>query len=194
MSERLPDEMFADVRRAVEVLKKGGVIIYPTDTVWGIGCDATNPEAVARLYKIKERSDSKPMLVLVDSAASMERIVDKVPEIAYDLIEAAVDPITIIYDHPKGVVPSLLGEDGSLGVRITSEMFSAALCRGLRRPIVSTSVNFSGKPTPVDFDAIDPAILSQADYVCESRRENTEPKRPSGIIKLSDGGLFKVIR
>lgn len=193
MSERLPDEMFADVRRAVEVMKKGGVILYPTDTVWGLGCDATNPEAVARLYKIKERADSKPMLVLVDSVASMERIIENVPEVAYDLIEAAVDPMTIIYDRSKGVVSSLLGEDGSLGVRITAEPFSAALCRGLRRPVVSTSANKSGEPTPRTFDEIAPEIVESVDYVCESRR-NDPPGKPSGIIRLGDGGLFKIIR
>lgn len=192
--ERIPDDMFADARRAVEVMKKGGVILYPTDTIWGLGCDASNPEAVARLYKIKERADSKPMLVLVDSVSSMERIIPNVPEIAYDLIEAAVDPMTIIYDSAKGVAPSLLGADGSLGVRVTREPFSATLCRGLRRPVVSTSANKSGMPSALVFSDIDNEIIEAVDYVCTSRRDEKNPGHPSGIIRLGDGGLFKIIR
>ncbi len=193
-TDRLPDDMYADARKAVEVIKKGGVIAYPTDTVWGLGCDASNPEAVARLFEIKKREGDKPMLVLVDSVAALERIVEKVPEVGYELVEAAVAPLTVIYDKGRGVVPALLGKDGSIGVRVTSEPFSQALCRLARRPIVSTSINFSGKPAPATFDRIDPAILEKVDYVCESRRDEKAQKRPSGIIKLSEGGLFKIIR
>lgn len=192
--KRLPDAMFSDVRIAVEVLKKGGIIAYPTDTVWGLGCDATNHEAVERLYKIKRREGDKPMLVLVDSVAALERIVQRIPDVAYELIEAAVDPLTVIYDNGRGVDPSLLGKDGSLGVRITSEPFSSALCREARRPIVSTSINKSGKKAPLTFDEIDSEILSQVDYICQSGREESVKRRPSGIIKLGEGGLVKIIR
>ncbi len=186
--------MFSDVQKAVEVLKKGGIIIYPTDTIWGIGCDATNPEAVRRLYDIKKRSDDKPMLVLVDSTLALERTVSDIPEVAYDLIEASDKPLTIIFEHPTGVAPALLGSDGSLGVRVTKEPFSAALCRTLRHPIVSTSANFSGKPAARKFSDIDPELLSKADYVCLSRRDEENKCGPSGIIKLGSGGLFKIIR
>lgn len=183
-----------DIKKAIETLRKGGVILYPTDTVWGLGCDATNPEAVSRLYAIKKRESDHPMLVLTDSVAALERIVDDIPEVAYDLLEAAVDPLTVIYDHPRGVAEALKGADGSLGVRITSEEFSAELCRAFRKPIVSTSANFSGHPAAATFSEIDPALAQAVDYVCESRRDETCPAKPSGIIKLGDGGLITVIR
>lgn len=183
-----------DVKKALDVVRRGGVILYPTDTVWGLGCDATNPQAVEKLFSIKRRRDGKSMLSLVDSLATLERTVDVVPEVAYQLIEAAVDPITIIYDKVIGLAPALLAEDGSAGIRITEEKFSNALCRRMRRPLVSTSANISGKPTPRFFNEIDPEIVKAADYVVSYRRDDRTPRRPSAIIKLSDGGLFKIIR
>lgn len=183
-----------DIKNAVAVLKKGGIILYPTDTVWGIGADATNAEAVSKIYELKRRAESKSMLVLVDGEAMLERTVRDIPEVAWQLIEAAVDPLTIIYDHPTGVAPNLLAEDGSLGIRITSERYSRELCRRLRRPIVSTSANISGEKAPGQYPQISDAIKGGCDYVAEYRRDDTAPHRPSNIIKVSEGGLFKVIR
>lgn len=183
-----------DLTNCLEVLKRGGVIIYPTDTVWGIGCDATNSKAVKRIYEIKRRADSKALITLVDSVAALERVVDEVPEVGYQLVEVAVDPLTVVYDRGIGVAPELLAEDGSIGVRITSEEFSRELCRRFRRPIVSTSVNVSGEPSPKSFDEITPELLSAADYVCESGRDKPWASKPSTVIKLSAGGVVEILR
>lgn len=183
-----------DIREAVDILKKGGLILYPTDTVWGIGCDATNPDAVKRIYQLKKREDAKSMLVLVDSDGMLQRTVADIPEIAWELLDTAVNPMTIIYDHPRGVAPNLIAPDGSLGVRITSERYSSELCRRLRRPIVSTSANISGEKTPKTFAEIADSVREGVDYVAEYRREDNTPHVPSNIIKLSEGGLFTVIR
>lgn len=183
-----------DIGQAVEVLKRGGVILYPTDTVWGIGCDATNSAAVRRVYDIKRRDDSKALITLVGSVAALERVVDKVPDVGYELLDAAVDPITIVYDKGVGVAPELLASDGSIGVRVTSETFSRQLCDALRRPLVSTSANVSGCPSPVFFNEISPEIIAAVDYVCTSRRDDTTPRRPSCVIRLSENGMFKILR
>ncbi len=183
-----------DIKAAVATLKKGGIILYPTDTVWGIGCDATNPEAVKRIYELKRRADSKSMLVLVDSEAMLDRTVRDIPEVAWQLIEAAVDPLTIIYDHPEGVAPNLLADDGSLGIRITSERYSAELCRRLRRPIVSTSANISGEKAAAIFDEIGPEILQGVDYTAQYRRAAPTRAPPSNITPVPEAGPFKVIR
>lgn len=184
----------ADMARAVETLRSGGIVLYPTDTVWGIGCDATNPEAVRRIYELKQRSDAKSMLVLVGSEGELQRTVENIPDAAWMLIEAAVNPLTIIYDHPVGLAPELLADDGSVGVRITSELFSRTLCQRLRRPIVSTSANISGRKTPATFAEISPEIIDGVDYVVSYRRDDTRRARPSNIIKVSDSDIVKVIR
>lgn len=184
----------ADLARAVETLRSGGIVLYPTDTVWGIGCDATNPEAVRRIYELKQRSDAKSMLVLVGSEGELQRTVENIPDAAWMLIEAAVNPLTIIYDHPVGLAPELLADDGSVGVRITSELFSRTLCQRLRRPIVSTSANISGRKTPATFAEISPEIIDGVDYVVSYRRDDTRRARPSNIIKVSDSDIVKVIR
>lgn len=183
-----------DIKQALDCLKKGGIILYPTDTVWGIGCDATNPDAVKRIYDLKRREESKSMLVLVDSDGALERIVDDIPEVAWQLIDAAVDPLTIIYDHPKNVATNLLANDGSLGIRITDEKYSKELCRRLRRPLVSTSANISGNKAPGIYSDISEEIKTGVDYVASYRRDDTEAPSPSNIIKVSEGGLVKVIR
>lgn len=182
-----------DLRQALVTLKKGGIILYPTDTIWGIGCDATNEEAVARIYALKQRSDAKAMISLVGSEGQLQRTVSDIPEVAWELIDAAVRPITIIYDHPTGLAPNLLAEDGSAGVRITSEPFSQALCARLGRPIVSTSANISGKPSAVTFSEIPKEIIEGVDYVVRFRR-NAPASSASNIIKLGDAGRVKVIR
>lgn len=185
----------ADLDEAVATLRQGGIILYPTDTVWGIGCDATNEEAVQRIYALKRRQDSKSMLVLVAETHEVERLISEVPEIAYDLMELAVRPITIVYTSgASGVAPSLIGEGGSLGIRQTQEAFSAALCRQLRRPIVSTSANISGEPTPLFFSGISEEIRSGVDYIVHYRQEDNTPREPSQIIQLGTGGEVKVLR
>lgn len=189
-----------DLQAALRVLRSGGIIVYPTDTVWGIGCDATNEEAVHRIYALKQREDSKSMLVLLDSPAKLDYYVD-VPEAAEQLLainedspEEALRPLTIIYPNARNLAPNLVAEDGSIGIRITGEAFSKALCAQLRHPIVSTSANISGEPTPHFFREISDTVLSRADYCCRFRREDETPHEPSSIIKINADGSFKIIR
>ena len=183
-----------DIRQAVEVMNKGGIILYPTDTIWGIGCDATNPEAVKRVYDIKHRNDAKALITLIDSEAKLEAYVTNVPEVAWQLIEVAEKPLTIIYDGARNLAPNLLAEDGSAGIRITREEFSKTLCMRMRRAIVSTSANISGEPSPKCFADISPDIINAVDYVCTSRRNEEKNPPASNIIKLGAGGEVKVIR
>ncbi len=183
-----------DLDTAIRTLRRGGIILYPTDTVWGIGCDASNADAVAKIYELKRRSDSKSMLVLVDSVAELEYLVPQIPEIAYDLVEVATRPLTMIYDGATGVAPNLLSEDGSLGIRVTTEAFSSALCRGFRGAIVSTSANISGEPTPLTFSAISPEIKEAVDYIVGYRQGDKQNPPPSQIIKLGRSGQVQVIR
>lgn len=184
----------ADIARALEVLRHGGVIVYPTDTIWGIGCDATNEEAVRKVFALKGRADAKAMLSLVDSDGRLQRYVRNVPDVAWQIIDCATNPITIIYADVQGLAPSLLAEDGSAGLRITQETFSRELCRRFGRPIVSTSANVSGLPSPRCFDDIDADLLARADYVCTSRRNERAPSRASSIIKIGRGGEIEIIR
>ena len=185
-----------DLQQALQVLRQGGVILYPTDTVWGIGCDATNEAAVARVYEIKRRVDSKAMLVLLDGAGKLQGYVEKVPETAWMLLEASEDqrPITIIYPQAKNLATNLLAEDNSVGIRITQELFSKALCEQLRRPIVSTSANFSGEPAARIFSEIAPELLEAVDYVCHYRREDKTVAQPSSIIKIDEKERITIIR
>lgn len=185
-----------DLQQALKVLREGGVILYPTDTVWGIGCDATNADAVARVYEIKKRVDSKAMLVLLDGAGKLQGYVDKVPETAWLLLEASEGqrPMTIIYPKAKNLAPNLLAEDGSVGIRITSEPFTKALCEQLRHPIVSTSANISGEPTAKTFKEISQELLETVDYVCQFRRNDTTTCKPSSIIKIDEKERITIIR
>ncbi len=183
-----------DIRKAVEVLRQGGTILYPTDTIWGIGCDATNPEAVQRVYQIKQRDDAKALICLVDSPGRLQRYVRNVPDVAWDLIELATKPTTVILSGAVNLASNLLAEDGSVGLRVTSEVFSQQLCYRFQKAIVSTSANISGQPSPQTFAEIDPAILSAVDYVCESRQRDTHRHEPSSIIKLGADGQVQIIR
>ena len=176
------------------MLQKGGVILYPTDTVWGIGCDATNEEAVRRVYEIKKRADSKAMLVLVDTPVKVDFYVKDVPVVAWDLIEMATRPLTIIYDGARNLAPNLIAEDGSVGIRVTNEEFSRQLCFRFRKAIVSTSANISGEPAAAVFSEISEEILNAVDYVVDYRREETGHPKPSSIIRLGAGGVVKIIR
>lgn len=183
-----------DIKKACEVLKNGGLILYPTDTVWGIGCDATNSAAVARIYELKQRCDSKALIVLLADDNQLPKYVDNVPDIAYELIEVATKPLTIVYDKARNLSNNLCAEDGSIGIRITKEEFSHRLCHAFRRPIVSTSANISGTPTPKTFNAISKEIISGVDYVVENRRNEKANKQPSSVIKLSSNGIIQILR
>ena len=183
-----------DIKAAIEVMRKGGVILYPTDTVWGIGCDATNPEAVAKVYKIKRREDSKAMICLVDSDARLQRYVRQVPNVAWDVIELATKPLTIILDGAVNLAPNLVAEDGSVAMRVTNEPFSKELCYRFQKAIVSTSANFSGEPPASNDCDIDPQLLEAVDYVCTSRRQEKKPHTPSAIIRLKQDGEVTVVR
>lgn len=183
-----------DIRQAIEVMNQGGVILYPTDTIWGIGCDATNESAVRRIFEIKKRNDAKALITLVDSEAKVQFYVRNVPDVAWDLIEFAEHPLTIIYDNARNLASNLLAEDGSAGIRVTKEEFSKHLCMRMKRAIVSTSANISGQPAPRCFADITPEIISAVDYVCISRRnENLNPPA-SNIIKLGTDGEVRIIR
>ncbi len=183
-----------EIKKTVKVLKDGGIILYPTDTIWGIGCDATNAEAVKKVYDIKHREDSKSMLVLLDDSSILDRYVKNVPDIAWDLIDAAIKPLTIIYAGAKSIASNLIASDGTIGIRITSEEFSKQLVYNFRRPVVSTSANISGEPSPRSFADISEQILNAVDYIVDWRREETINPAPSSIIKLEEGGVFKIIR
>ena len=201
MAERYDKD---DLQQAVRVLRAGGVIVYPTDTVWGIGCDATNEDAVRKVYALKHREDSKSMLVLLDGAGKLQGYVEHIPDAAWDLLECTAHdrdsqglqprPMTIIYPGAKNIAPNLIGEDGSIGIRITQEPFSKALCEQLHRPIVSTSANISGEPTAKNFRQISQAVLDAADYVCRYCRNDETEKRPSSIIKLGIDNQIQIIR
>lgn len=183
-----------DIKQAVEVMRKGGVILYPTDTVWGIGCDATNAEAVARVYEIKKRTDSKAMICLVDSDARLQRYVRNVPNVAWDLLDCVDKPTTIILDGAVNLAPNLIAEDGSVALRITKEAFSKELCYRFQKAIVSTSANISGEPAAQNYRDISQEILDAVDYVCWTRRQEHKPHTPSTIIKLGQGGEIQIIR
>ena len=183
-----------DIKNAVAVLKQGGIILYPTDTVWGIGCDATNPEAVEKVYRIKQRDDSKAMICLVDSDARLQRYVRNVPKVAWDLLDLATKPTTIILDNAVNLAHNLIAQDGTIALRITREPFSKELCFRFQKALVSTSANISGEPTAAKFSDISPEIIDAVDYVCQSRRQEHKPHTPSSIIKLSEDGQVKIIR
>ena len=179
-------------------MRRGGVILYPTDTVWGIGCDATNPEAVKRIYEIKQRDDLKALICLVDSDARMQRYFRTVPDVAWQLIDSLKEgdgkPTTLILDAAINLAENLIAEDGSVGMRITNEPFSKELCYRFQKAIVSTSANISGEPAAQNYGDIDSRIIEAVDYVCWSRRQEHKPHTPSSIIKLKENGEVTIIR
>lgn len=183
-----------DLERACKVMREGGVILYPTDTIWGLGCDASNEDAVRRIFRIKQRSDSKSMLVLLDSAAKLNYYVEDIPDVAYDLMELSEKPLTIIYDGARRLAPLLVAEDGSVGIRITKELFSRDLCARMKGAVVSTSANVSGQPSPACFGEVSKEIIDAVDYVVEYRRNDVSKSKPSSIIKLGAGGQVRIIR
>jgi len=183
-----------EINKAFEVLKSGGVILYPTDTIWGIGCDATNPEAVDKVLKIKNRPAEKSLIVLLDVDSKLQSYVAEIPDVAYDLIEYAENPLTVVFSDAKNLAQNVINADGSVGIRIVKHDFCTPLIQRFRKPIVSTSANLSGQPSPKFFDDIDPEIIDAVDYVVDFEQENRTSKKPSTIMKLSPGGQFEFIR
>lgn len=183
-----------EVNKAFEVLKSGGLILYPTDTIWGIGCDATNSEAVEKIFQLKGRAEDKSLIILLDNDNKLQSYVKEVPEIAYDLIEFTEHPLTIIYSGAKNLAPNAIAKDGSIGIRIVKHEFCERLIQRFRKPIISTSANISGKPSPTKFDDIDQEILNGVDYVVDWEQHIKTEKKTSVIMKLEPGGLFSFIR
>ena len=187
------DSLSTEIKNCIEVLKKGGLILYPTDTLWGIGCDATDPEAVKKVYALKKREDSKALICLVAHQAMLERHVKTVPETAYDIMDLATKPVTIVFDEPMGIAKNLVAADNTLAIRVASDKFCQYLINKFGKPIVSTSANLSGETAPKCFKDIGQEILKGVDYVVNLPDENKDPA-PSSIIKLSNDGQVRVIR
>ncbi len=183
-----------EINKALEVLKAGGVILYPTDTIWGLGCDATNETAVNKLLQIKNRPPEKSLIVLLDTDNKLQSYISEVPEVAYDLIEYAENPLTIVFPGAKNLAPNVVNADGSVGIRVAKHDFCTPLIQRFRKPVVSTSANISGAVSPKNFDEIDQVIKDAVDYIVDFEQENKTNKKPSTIMKLSPGGQFEFIR
>ena len=183
-----------DIREAVRVMQSGGVILYPTDTIWGIGCDACNEDAVRRVFEIKRRAEAKSVISLVDSEVKVEFYVRSVPDVAWQLWECSDEPLTLVLDGARNLASGVIASDGSVALRVTREAFSRQLCMRMKRAIVSTSANIAGEPAPRCFSEISPEILQAVDYVCLSRREEAPRQAPSHIIKIGPTGEVKIIR
>ena len=186
--------MEEDLKNALKVLKTGGIILYPTDTIWALGCDATNEEAVRRIFEIKQSEDSKSMLILTDNEAKIERLVEEVPSVAWDLIKFSENPLTIIYSGAKNLAKNLIAQDGSIGIRVTKEEFSNKLCERFRLPVVSASANINEQPTPQNFDEISDEIKNAVDYIVAYRQKDTTKAKHASIIKLEPNGVVTIIR
>lgn len=186
--------MKEDIGKALEVLNAGGLILYPTDTIWGIGCDATNPSAVEKVFKLKGRDAGKSLIVLLDTDNKLESYLHEVPPLAYDLIEYAEKPLTIIYSGAKNLAPNLIHADGSVGIRVARHEFCQKLIHKLRRPLVSTSANISGEKSPANFDEVSEEIKNGVDYVVQHQQQDTTQSQPSTIMKLEADGKFVFIR
>jgi L-threonylcarbamoyladenylate synthase len=183
-----------DIKCSLKVLREGSVILYPTDTIWGLGCDATNQVAIEKIFRIKLRSEGQSLIILVDGLAMLERYVKDIPEIAFNLTSVSDSPLTIIYPEGKNLAPGVCNEDNSVGVRICSEPFCNELITRFRKPIISTSANISGKASPLNFSEIDDEIIKSAGYVVAYRQEDNRNNKPSSVIKIYKNGAFKIIR
>jgi L-threonylcarbamoyladenylate synthase len=184
-----------DIDESLHVLQNSGTILYPTDTVWGIGCDATNREAIQKIFNIKQRDQNKSLILLLDRIERLPSYIELIPDIAFDLIEQSFKPLTIIYPRAKNLPDEIIHEDGSIAIRITDDLFCKKLIFRLRKPLVSTSANISGEAAPSIFEKIDTEIKSSVDYIVQHRRhEFTSSTRPSGIIKVMPGNVVEVIR
>ena len=182
-----------EISNALSILKRGGLILYPTDTVWGIGCDATNADAIDKIYALKKRHENKALICLVSDFKMLNQYVEEVPEVAYDILKYAAKPTTIVYDKPIRIAENLVGDDDTLGIRVTKDDFCNRLIRKLKKPLVSTSANISGEKTPESFAQISPEILKGVDYVV-NLQQSKKTSKPSAIIKLSNDGKVQVIR
>ena len=181
------------MEEVIQILKSGGTILYPTDTIWGIGCDATNVDAIQKIYDIKKREPSKSLIILVESEKSLQDLVD-VPEMAWEIMDLSDKPVTIIYDQPRGLPKILLAEDGRIGIRLVKNKFLKKLISGLNQPLVSTSANLSGDPSPLSFSDISPSIINQVDFVAEQQQDEVSAYEGSSIIRIWNDGRIKVIR
>jgi L-threonylcarbamoyladenylate synthase len=182
-----------EIVKAYEVIKEGGIILYPTDTVWGIGCDATNAEAVAKIYKLKQRAETQSMIVLMNGEKMMYNVFKDIPEVAWQIMDLSENPTTLVLDNPRNVAPNLIAPDKTLGIRIIKEPFCFKLLERMKKPLVSTSANISGQPTPKSFKEISPEIIKGVDYVVNLHKDKIAGK-PSTIIKLTNDSQVKVIR
>ena len=185
--------MKEEIQKCIEVLKSGGIILYPTDTVWGIGCDATNEEAVKKVFDLKQRDDAKSLIVLVANDAMLNNHVKNIPELAWDLIDIATSPTTIIYDGAKNLAKNVIAKNGSIAIRMVKDNFCHQLIYNYRKPIVSTSANITSFPTPLSFNDISPEIKNHVDYVVDSKLEYGNQK-PSSLIQLGLNGSVKILR
>jgi len=183
-----------DIRNALKVLRSGGVILYPTDTIWGLGCDATNADAVRKIYTIKQRDDLKSLIILVNSVTMLTRYVDSPPEVALEMAELSMSPLTIVYDRGRSLAEGVAATDGSVGARVCDDPFCDDLITALRKPIVSTSANVSGAAAPSVFDEISEEIKAAADYICLWRQDDRSRAQASSVIRVSGNGIVKILR
>ncbi len=183
-----------EIKYCVNLLKAGKIILYPTDTIWGIGCDATNTKAVERIYRIKQREARKSMIILISDEQHLEKYVRSVPPIAYDLIRNSASPLTIVYSEARNLSKKLISKDGTIAIRIAKDRFAGPLARHLGHPLVSTSANISGMPTAPTYGMIGPEVISKVDYVVKHFREKTHAMKPSTVIRLEEDGRFTVLR
>ena len=193
MSENQISLLNTEIHKAFEVIQNGGVILYPTDTVWGIGCDATNPEAVSKIYKLKQRAETQSMICLMNGEKMMYNVFKEIPEVAWQILDLSEHPTTLILDNPRNVAANIIAPDGTLGVRIVKEPFCFKLMERMKKPLVSTSANISGQPTPTSFKEISAEIIKGVDYVVNLYHEKVAGK-PSTIIKLTNDSQVKVLR
>ncbi len=190
----IKNEYGDDIRNALKALRSGGVILYPTDTVWGLGCDATNAEAVRKIYAIKQRAGNKSLIILVNSPGMLERYVDNPPEVALQIAELAESPLTIVYDRGRSLAEGVASADGSVGVRVCADRFCDELITALRKPLVSTSANISGSDAPAIFDEISDELKASVDYVCLWRQDDRSRAKASSVIRVSGNGVVKILR
>jgi L-threonylcarbamoyladenylate synthase len=183
-----------EVNKALQVIQQGGIILYPTDTIWGIGCDATNTEAIKKIYQLKQRDEAKSMIILLDTENKLESYVPDVPAIAYDLIEFAENPLTLVMPGAKNISPAIISADSSIGIRVSKHPFCQQLIQRLRKPLVSTSANISGQASPQNFSEISEEIIAGVDYVVDVDQHDMTKKRPSTIMRLEPSGRFEFIR
>jgi L-threonylcarbamoyladenylate synthase len=183
-----------EVEKALKVIQDGGIILYPTDTIWGVGCDATNTEAIKKIFKLKQRDEAKSMIILLDTENKLESYVKEVPAVAYDLIEYAENPLTLVMPGAKNISPALIAADGSVGIRVSSHQFCQQLIQRLRKPIVSTSANISGSLSPQNFSEIAQEIIDGVDYVVDLDQHDLSKKKPSTIMRIEPDGRFEFIR